>query len=208
MNCIMNMWERGDELVHYLELDEKQVLLLGVSKEILIKVFGEPSVTFVYQGKEILHYGQPGLSFVEVVNGLVTRCETLPEQRAAFRVQPSHPTNVQVEARCGKLSGVIFDISVSGVAIAYSRNHFFTAQEEVSLRFNLPLHGGKRSFSIPAAFYRVSYDKIEGHNIRKAIFLLDVASEPGLHNAVADYVTRRQVEMLAEYREKYLCVNC
>jgi hypothetical protein len=208
MNSIIVKRERVSEFHNCLEKDEKQVVLLGVSKKTLVKVFGEPSVTFVYQGKEVLHYGQPGLSFVEVVDGLVRRCETLPEQRAAFRVQPLHPTSVRIDTRCGKLSGVISDISVSGVAITYSRNHFFTAQEEVTLRFDLPSREGKHTISVPAAFYRMSYDRINGQNTRKAIFLLDTASEAGLDNALTGYVSRRQVEMLAEYREKCMCVNC
>ena len=106
-------------LSEYNMTDERQIMLLGVSKKVLVRVFGEPSATFRYHDKELLHYGQPGLSFVELENGVISRCETSPDRRAAFRVQPSVPTNIHIINGVGELSGVIVDLSTSGMAIQH-----------------------------------------------------------------------------------------
>jgi hypothetical protein len=194
------------EFIHCLKQDARQALLLGASKYVLQKVFGEPAAIFSYHGKEVLHYGRPGVSFVEVVNGVVTRCEALFNHRASFRVRPSQPTNVKVVTDSRTLSGLLLDVSVSGVAVVFSRNRLFKAREEVELRFAIPVRGAEENLSIRGRFYRTSSEKAEGKTLCKAIFMADSPFGTPTGTILREYIIQRQEEMLAEYRDNCLRV--
>jgi len=191
------------EPLEYPERDERQLLLSGITRDVLIKVFGEPSISFRFQEKELFHYGQPDLSFVELDNGVVTKCHSLPEHRAAFRVQPASPTKVRIVSRLGQSNGVTIDMSVSGMAISFSKDPGFADLEEVYVHFSLPLRGKRASLSIPAVFYRMTK---EG-DAYKAVFLLSTVRGTAVYVQLARYVLQRQTELLADYREELMLGN-
>lgn len=206
MAALVNAMTPAKGLKGCLERDKKQVALLGASRDALVKVFGEPSLAFSYHGKEVMHYGQPGLSFVEVVGGLVTRCEARPEQRSAFRVRPLRPTEVDIEGLCGNSGGTILDLSVFAMAVKTDRRNDFTVGERVTLRFSLPLGDAPPADFSLAAYYRMSF-QLRGNKV-KAVFLLDFHDKPSLRKILSDFISRREMEMLADYRESNrLCQN-
>lgn len=177
--------------------DQRQTLLLGMRKEVLIEVFGNPTTYFEYRGRELLHFGQPGLSYVEIENGVITKCETMPERRAAFRVRPLLPTNVHIVTESGESSGVLLDISTSGMAITVKHHQHLRVLERAFLRFTLPLEEEDVSFVVASTFYRIG----ETEGVAKAIFLLNVEFGTDLYVKLNRYVIQRQTEMLLEYRD-------
>jgi len=180
------------------ELDDRQVMLLGVSKEVLVRVFGEPSATYTYHEKEILHYGRPELSFVELTKGVVSKCETQPDCRAAFRVQPAVTINVCIMTRFDELIGVIDDLSVTGMKLSLMQHYDFMELEELFLGFDLNILGVNETITVPAIFYRM----MEEDGVYKAVFLLKVYSGTDVYDKLSSFVLQRQKEMLERYRQE------
>ncbi|MRR07098.1 MAG: PilZ domain-containing protein [Deltaproteobacteria bacterium] len=187
-----------DCLKNCFHLDERQEMLLGVSKTVLIAVIGEPSATYSYQDKEILHYGRPELSFVEIADGVVSRCETLPERRASFRVRPPSTTSVCIITRYDALEGILVDLSMTGMKISLTQFHDFLPLEDSFLCFNLNIHGVSKKITVSGKFYRLSKEDGAYH----AVFLVQYCGAE-VSNMLLNYISQIQIEMLENYQEKF-----
>jgi len=179
------------------QLDERQEMLLGISKIVLLRVLGEPSATYSYQDKEILHYGRPELSFVEITNGVVSRCETLPDRRSAFRVRPPSTTSVTIITRYGEREGMIVDLSTTGMKVSLAQSYDFLPLEELFLCFCLNLHGVREKLNLPGTFYRLT---MEG-GVYRAVFLLKYF-DTDICKKLNTYIRQIQIEMLENYQHE------